>query len=346
MKFSPVFLLLLLGAVLVATACVSSTPQTTQSPAVPPIKPLTAVKVAYLPVISNGPLFIAQDEGYFARQGIAVEFVKFQSASAALPSLINGDIAVSGGALSPSLMNAMSSDIPVRIVADKGRNAPGSCNASGIMVRRDLLENGTVTKVADLKGRKVMTLSDQAYRISRILALGNLTSSDITMVSMDFPSGVVALRNGAVDAADMTEPYITQLEGDRVAVMLFPTEFSTPGYPTPLFYGPAFLDRDPELGRKFMVAYLEGARQYNQGKTERNIAILANYTHLDKDLLKRSCWLPVDPAGDLPAGPVHDYFTWTAANQKDIRVPADDQAFNRSFVEYANGVLANTTPTT
>jgi NitT/TauT family transport system substrate-binding protein len=161
---------------------------------------------------------------------------------------------------------------------------------------------------------------------------------------MDFASGVVALRNGAIDAGDMTEPYVTQLLDDNTAVMLFPTEYSSPDYPTPLYYGPVFLDKDPELGRKFMVAYLEGVRQYNEGKTERNLEILSNYTHLDRDLLKRSCWLPIDPSGDLPRKPVRDYIDWIYENKKITKNPTDDQLFDMSYVNYANGVLANTTP--
>jgi NitT/TauT family transport system substrate-binding protein len=210
------------------------------------------------------------------------------------------------------------------------------------MVRRDLVENGTVTKVSDLKGRKIMTSGDQAYRISRILKSGNLTPDDVTMVSMDFPSGVLALRNGAVDAADLTEPYVTQALDGKVAVMLFPTETFTPDYPTPLFYGSTFLDKDPELGRRFMVAYLQGVRKYNEGKTERNLAILGNYTHFDRELLNQSCWLPINQTGDPAKKPVRDYLDWLYANKQITQAPDDGQLFDLSYVTYANGVLANT----
>jgi hypothetical protein len=47
-----------------------------------------------------------------------VEFEKFQSATTALPALINGDVAVSGGTLSPGLVNAITKGAHVHIVAD------------------------------------------------------------------------------------------------------------------------------------------------------------------------------------------------------------------------------------
>ena len=40
-----------------------------------------------------------------------------------------------------------------------------------------------------------------------------------------------------------------------------------------------------------MAGYLMGVKQYNEGKTDRNLAILSNYTHLDQELLKQTCWV-------------------------------------------------------
>ena len=323
------------------TACISQSPPVS---AVPPTPALTTVKVGYAPLVSNGPLFMAMEEGYFARQGINVELVKIQNGPDMIPPLINGDIAAGGSGVSAALINAISKGGRVRIVADKGRAAPNqSCNTSGIMVRRDLFLSGAVTKASDLKGKKIGVPSIQDYKTSRMLKMGNLTSDDVEILSMDFASSVVALRNGAVDAADLTEPYITQLLDDNVAVMLIPTEISCPDYPTPLYYGTTFLDKDPELGRRFMVAYLEGVRQYNLGKTERNLEILSNYTPLDRDLLRRSCWVPIAQNGDLPRQPLRDYMDWMYANNKTSLIPNDSQVFEMSYVNYANGVLHNTT---
>jgi NitT/TauT family transport system substrate-binding protein len=303
---------------------------------------MSQVKVAYLPLISNGPLFIAYEEGYFSRQGMQVEFEKFQSAPSALPALINGDIAVSGGQLSPGFVNAVTKGSRVRIVADKGRASLGSCNATALVVRKDLFDQGTVTRASDLKGRKIMASSDQSYGIFRVLAMGNLTADDVEIVDMDFASGVAALRNDAVDAGVLTEPYLTQALISRSAVVLIPAQEYSPDWPTLLYYGPVFLDKDPDLGRRFMVAYLQGVRQYNLGKTERNLAILGNYTHIDQDLLQQSCWVPISPDGDLPRKPVRDYLDWMYANKKITQNVDDDQLYDMSFVTYANGILSNT----
>lgn len=318
-------------------ACVS------QVQSAPPPQQMTTVKVAYLPIITSGPLFIAKEEGYFAKQGINVEFQKFQSSAMALPALANGDIAVYGGSLSPGLFNSIIKGAHVHIVADKGRLTPGTCTATAFMVRRDLYESGSIRNISDLKGRKIMAGSNEQYSTVRALALGNLTTADVNIVNMDYPTGVVALKNNAVDAGVLAEPYITEAINSGSAVILLPAEQYIPDNPFPLYYGPVFLEKDPELGRRFMIAYLQGVKQYNEGKTERNIEILQNYTQLDRKLLNESCWMPIDINGSLPKKPIRDYIDWLYAEKTISVILQDDQVFDMSYVDYANGVLRNNT---
>ncbi|RPJ52299.1 MAG: hypothetical protein EHJ95_04205 [Methanobacteriota archaeon] len=254
---------------------------------------LDTVRVAYLPLISNGPIFIAIDEGYFAEQGIEIELVKFQTGSMALPSLIQGDIDVSGGSVSPSFINAIATGAKVRIVADKGRSAAGYCNVTAHLVRRELIESGAVASVADLRGRRIAATSDQSYHTARALALGNLTPDDVELVDMTHAAMAAAFENGAIDAGLETEPYLTQILARGKAVVFLPAQDVVPDLPTPLYYGPSFTEKNPGLGKRFMVAYLKGVRQYNQGKTDQNVQIIGNYTHLDETVLRECCWVPI-----------------------------------------------------
>jgi len=321
-------------------ACIS--PAQPASPGTP-VPELTTVKVAYMPIISFGPLFIAQEEGYFARQGINVEFEKFLSTSAALPALINGDIAVSGGTLFPGLINAISEGAHIRIVADKGIIRPDSCTSQAFLLRRDLVESGAITTVSDLRGKKVAAGTDQSYGVFRALALGNLTTSDIEFVDMPRSGILVAFENGAIDAAFLMEPYLTEAVRSNNSVVFLKDYDFTPNSSNPLLYGTAFTDTDPGLGGRFMVAYLEGVRQYNQGKTERNLQILSKYTQLDREVLNETCWVPVAETGEFPPEPVHEYVDWMYTNKKITRIVENDQLIDMSYVQYANGVLSNST---
>ncbi len=233
MKFALIFVVMLVSGVIVC-GCTSSAPA------------MKTVKVAYQPTTTNGPLYIAQEEGYFAQQGIIVEFEKTQSPAAALPLLVHGDIAVSTGPLKVGLLNAVIQGGHIKIVADKGRVTPGTCTAYALMVRKDLFDKGIVRNVSDLKSRKV-AMRDSDYDLYNALALGNLSRDDVETIDMDFTMIGPAFANGAIDAALVAEPYITQERNSGLAVVLVPGQDFVPQWPFPVYYGPAILDKDPDL---------------------------------------------------------------------------------------------------
>lgn len=345
-RVSIVLLISVVLAVLI-TACVSPAPApaapAVNSTASPQPPALTTVRVAYTPTTSFGPIYIAMDEGYFSRQGIQIELVKTVSSAASLPLLLSGDIAVASGPLKIGFINVIAKDEPVRIVADKGRISP-SCTVYALMVRRDLSDSGNVTRVSDLRGRKIAA-RDSDYDLYRVLALGNLTKNDVDTVDMDFPTTITAFRNGAIDAGLVTEPYITQAVENGTAVVLVPSQQFVPDFPVPLYYGSALLEKNPELGRKFMIAYLQGVRQYNEGKTPRNLDIIANYTGLNRELLNRTCWYTIATDGRISTQPEREYLDWMHANNMTDQTLNDSQLYDMSYVDYANGVLQNSTGT-
>lgn len=341
-KAVPAVLVTLFIATIVIVACVAPL---SPAPAAASVPVPSTVRIAYQPTTSFGPIFIANDEGYFAREGITVEFVKIPGFNMALPLLVSGDVAVASGPLSSSMLNTLEKGVNIRMVADKGNLAPGYCAGAAVLVRKDLYDNGIVRKMSDLRGRKFMWTqgsTDNSFILIRALALGNLTMKDIDTAQMDYPSGIVAMKNKAIDAGLFTEPYVTQALNSGDAVVLSTAQDFIPGYSLPLFYGPAILDKDPDLGRRFMVAYLRGVKQYNEGKTERNLAILGNYTMLDQNLLNQSCWYPVREDGSVFRQTNREMMEWMYANKAIARIPEDDELYDMSYVDYANSVLANT----
>ncbi|HSQ93875.1 MAG TPA: hypothetical protein VLL74_06250, partial [Methanoregula sp.] len=173
----------------------------------------------------------------------------------------------------------------------------------------------------------------------------NLTETDIQFDDMPRSAIIIAFENRAVDAAFLMEPYLTQALKSNNSVMFLTGYDLTPNFSSPLMYGPAFTDTNPELGRRFMVAYLEGVRQYNQGKTERNLQILSKYTQLDQDALNETCWVTVAENGEFPVQPVKEYIDWMYATKKISRTVDTDQLIDMSYARYASSVLGNSTGT-
>ena len=88
-----------------------------------------------------------------------------------------------------------------------------------------------------------------------------------------------------------------------------------------------------------MVAYLKAVRQYNQGKTERNLEIMSKHTGLDKELLKKACWSSFRDNGQINIKSVVDFQRWALNKDFLDKVAQPNQFWDPSFIEYANKVL-------
>jgi NitT/TauT family transport system substrate-binding protein len=88
-----------------------------------------------------------------------------------------------------------------------------------------------------------------------------------------------------------------------------------------------------------MVAYLKAVRQYNQGKTERNLEILAKHTRLDRDLLMQACWPSVRDDGQINIQSILEFQDW-AVKKGFLDSPVKmDQFWDPGFIEHANRVM-------
>ncbi len=272
-------------------------------------EPVT-VNVGIIQAVSDAALYLADKKGYFEREGIKVQFVVLKDMIA---SLATGQIDVAGISTSASLYNAAARGIDLKIVADKGSTPPGF-GFQPILVRKDLITSGKVKTFADFKGLKVAGFNNGSASMSTLsdaLAKGGLKLGDVNVIYMAFPQHVLALTNGAVDASITTEPSASAAIKRGVAVRFAGDDSIYPNHQLAvLLYSGEFVKKRADIGRRFMRAYVRGARDYNDalkdgklaGATAAEvIAILTEYTAIkDAQVHKDST-----PAGINPNGGVY-----------------------------------------
>ncbi|WP_248964003.1 ABC transporter substrate-binding protein [Sphaerisporangium perillae] len=214
---------------------------------------------------SDAPFYVAQDKGYFKKQGLTVQFVPFDSAAKMIPPLGAGQLDVGAGAPSAGFYNAVARGVELRIVADKG-SMPKGYGYMPLMVRKDLHDGGKVKTIADLKGLKVAEPAQATATSSTASALlesGGLGYGDVKHEYIGFAEQVTAFGNGAIDAAMITEPSATVAEQRGVAVRLAsPPDVYDNQQLAVVLYGGKFAGEKSRLGTCFMTAYLQGARDY------------------------------------------------------------------------------------
>ena len=242
---------------------------------------------------------IAQDKGYFKAENLNVEITVFDSGARMIAPLGTGDLDVGSGAASVGLYNAAERKIDIRVVADRGRTAPGYMYQT-LLIRKDLVDSGRVKGYADLKGLKFAAAAPGVTSMSVLneaMKKGGLKFEDADMVYLGFPQQMAAMRNKAIDGSIMIEPFATALVNSNDAMRWQSTEdFYKNNQISMVFYGDKFARERPDVATRFMKAYLRGIRDYNDAldngqwaktpKAEEVLAILSKNLNMKVEQIR------------------------------------------------------------
>jgi NitT/TauT family transport system substrate-binding protein len=224
---------------------------------------------------SDIALFIADAKGYYKDVGIEASFNSFDSAAKMIAPLGTGQLDLGAGAVSSGLYNAVGRGIDLRVVADKARNAPGY-GFQAFMVRKALIDDGSVKSFADLKGRKVAIVSaasSDASVLNEAMKSVGLGYDDVQKVYLGFPQHVAAYANGAIDASITTEPTVSEILKAGTAVRFTGNDAFYPNAQTAvILYSGNFATARKSVAARFMTAYIRAMRDYNDALQRGHLA--------------------------------------------------------------------------
>jgi NitT/TauT family transport system substrate-binding protein len=310
------------------------------------------LKVGVVGTTSDASFFIADAKGYFKAEGLAVSFIRFDSAAKMIVPLGSGELDAGGGATSSALYNAAKRDVNIKIVADKGRTSKGHA-FEAFLVRKDLFDSGKVRSFHDLKGLRIAVNSNansEAVLLDLALRAGGFTMKDIEPAYLGFPQQPAGFQNGALDAAIVAEPFITYILRQGTAVKLMGVDEFAPDFQNAVtLYGANFAKRRPEAARGFMRALVRAMRFYNDAlkdarlagpNAEETIAIMIKYAALkDAATYREIVSHGVDPDGRVNVASLKQSWQYFRdSGQTDGSVTVDD-VLDMSFVEAAVAAL-------
>src|SRR3989441_3269408 len=84
--------------------------------------PMATLRLGVVASVSDAGFFIAVEQGYFAEQGLAIEFVPFRSAADMIAPLGVGQLDIGGGAGGAGVVNALARGGGLGIAAPQGTN--------------------------------------------------------------------------------------------------------------------------------------------------------------------------------------------------------------------------------
>jgi len=312
------------------------------APAVSPLPQETVVKVGMKQVVSDAGILIGTAKNYYKDLGIKIEPVQFNTGQEMINQLAAGQLDVGATVTSSGLFNAMSRDIPIKIVADKGINLPGQ-GYYRLVIRKDLTD--TIKDYKDLRNKKIAivgTASLDEIALSRVLQKGALTTNDVDIqVIRSFPDMLVSFGNKSIDAAMIIEPFVTlSINKDLADPWKDPVDYDPDAQTALLVYGTS-MTKNPAVANRFMTAYIQSLRDYNDGFVKNKnrteiIDILCKYSVIkDPALYEKMFPTGLNPNGYVRTKGILLDLDWYKENnllQSDIKY---EDAVDNQYVDFA-----------
>jgi NitT/TauT family transport system substrate-binding protein len=164
------------------------------------------VTVAAIPATDLAGLYLAQDDGLFAEQGLRVTIEKITNSQAILADQLKGQVDISAGSY-VAYISAQAAGARFRILAEASTLRPNT----RVLVTT---AHSPITTIADLAGAKIGvngTNSIGNLLISMVLQEHGISPKRVDFVTAKkgFPAMPGQLQDRAWDAAFLAEPYIT-----------------------------------------------------------------------------------------------------------------------------------------
>ena len=286
------------------------------------------INVAALTFVSSAPLFIAQDKGYYAAEGLEVEFKFFRAAQPVAVAVASGDADFGVTGLTAGFYN-LAGKGALKVIGAQAREEKGF-NYIAYIASKKAYEEG-VTSVDKLKGRSVgMTqVGSTMHYMAGILAdKKGWQLDDMKLVALQsVPNMLSAVKTGQVDVIMLPANFAAGLAGDGAKVIGWVHE-ETPWQFGGLFSSTKVVEERRATVEKFVRAYQKAATDYYNAFMKKDpkadeaglVAIIEKYTKAKPEVI-RSATPYIDPLGRLDVGDVHAQVAWYKARgmvDKDV----------------------------
>ena len=162
----------------------------------PVAKVTIGVGVAPLSVL----IWVAENEGYFADNGLDVEMKEYLSGKAALADLIDGKVDIAT-ITEFGFMSKSFDEKDIRILS-----SITAATINSLIARKDK----GIEEISDLKGKRIAVTSgtEAEFFLGTFLIFNDISINDVAIVYLEPRDIVQSVSDGEVDAAMTWEPYV------------------------------------------------------------------------------------------------------------------------------------------
>ena len=222
------------------------------------------VRVSIIPIYVVHSHFAAEQQGYFAQEGISVTTQPVQGGALGIPGLMSGsfDVLYTN---TVSVITAWERGIDVRVIAESARTPNTPPDPLGLFKRK----GDKITRGKDLEGKTVAINTRGTLLWLTLQRFVKADGGDVSKVNfreIPLPSMVDALKSKQVDAAYLLDPYLAIAREDpELELAAWPTSTVMPDVSSSLWVvSGKWADANPDLLKAYVRAFYKGGEWVNQ----------------------------------------------------------------------------------
>lgn len=209
---------------------------------------IESITIGTVPNETNTLIYVANDQKYFAANGLNITLKNYPSGLADAKAVLNGEINI-GIATEFIVAEEAFDNASLYILG-----ADSKFSSFSMVARTDQ----GINNVSDLNGKTIgVSFGTIAqFYLGRFLELNNLDLSKVTLVNVPFAQSENDLANGTINAVLTLQPYVSQIEsslGNEVVV--WPAQSNQLGY-NDLVCSRSWAQQHPELIVRFLKSLI------------------------------------------------------------------------------------------
>jgi NitT/TauT family transport system substrate-binding protein len=239
-----------------------------------PVEKITLAAAEYL---TGALVYIAEDQGYFEKNGLDVTIKGYGSGKACADALLNGEADISTSADFVFVSNSFE-HTDLRILGTIATK-----QVKELVARKDR----EITTIIDLVGKRigVTEKSGAEFQLGIFLTLNDLSPQDVELVYLRPPEIEEGILNGDIDAAFTWDPYLNNIkEGLGDNSITWPGEED---FYFLLITKEAWIENNSAAAERFMKSVLE-AEDYIKDNSEESKEFVKNRFDYESDYMDYS----------------------------------------------------------
>jgi len=212
------------------------------------------ITVGTLPIANAAPMYLGMEKGFFKAENLTIEPQVGEGGAALIPSMLSGDMQFAFVGVIPAII-AVAKGLPVKIVTSSDDAAATEEQDWQTLV---VPEGSQLKGVQDLPGKTVAVNALRGLAevvITRSLEKQGIDYRKVNLLEVPFPEMPAALEEKRVDAALLTEPFLSTVLSRGGTQIDAPSVETLPNFPNGVYVATAdYIAKNRDLVDRFARA--------------------------------------------------------------------------------------------